>query len=321
MNKAIVALTSLGLVSLGVASLQEDSAPVHLYSANGVHVEALGACDISSLEAHCWNMDGAPDSDLTTRIKNALSSNNQEISCRFGQKNVFLVVDSMVNQPSLMRRPQGYINTVYLNQNGNLRLQLARIDPDEEKGPVTLYATIGGLPGPTSVDLNAAPDSTATVGKTTYTTGTYRVKNNPPVPNRGSYEPYVNSPYGLRASKEWVVAIGTSDSSNSEGYPTFAALDKDKKPITYVDRSGAPVTSLKFIESENVNPTRPGYLPNGNIDPKAKILPAYVSPTQTSVPGAFTLATDIDPKSIAYYRITVTATAKFNLGPFPVQPK
>jgi hypothetical protein len=308
--------SSVGLLSVA-AQIQTppDVTVSRVYEADGVKVEGVGVCDITSQKVSCWNMDGAEDAGLSQRVSNFfLSSYGNEVSFRFGRKNRWLVLRKAMpaGNSGNFQFNGNYASGIQVYDQGTPVLELVRISLESPEKEAAISMSLYGLAGPPAVSLPFKTGEKATYDGVEIQIGASQsVKPAPP-----------GQPFsmGARTGKQWSVVIGLERPAGSQANAPFSfeLLGKDSKPIRYVDKNGEPVSDLKVLEESQGNLPGRSY-PGSSIN--AKYSAASFTTGSPSTVAAMTAYTNVDPSRIGALRLSSSRQKNVLITGFPMDPK
>jgi hypothetical protein len=262
-------------------------------------------------------MDGAPSPSLTDRLKGYLSSASyQQFSFQFGKKNriVMAEITRANGAPNVYLSAPSGGGSFNLNDASNEETTVGvNVSLPVSEMTAAITANMNGMPGPKPVSIPFKLDATAEYDGVRYKIGpSVEIKvdaRNPSIPLFDGAQ--------TSNSKMWRIVLGGEPLDQSRAYTTFAPVDKDGKPIQYVDDKGKIVSPIKFLAE---NPQANSYgIPQTNLQSKYRV--ARISPGQGSVAGAFTLYSNIDPSQIGALQISSTRGRTVTIKGFPLDPK
>lgn len=327
MHKLISAMGCLLIAGLALAYQSDDLVIKVTGSSYDLDkdrkIEALGVCSFSPEAINCWDMEGKPAPAWSNKLVTYFQgSNGSDFSIRFKKKNR-LVVFRMTGPDSTSYTIQSargnYSGAGQISDNSTTEtLFWSKVTADPEQTETEMYVNPYMRSEFKSFDLPFKVGEKGTFQGVNFEMGNWkpnpRPKNAANMLNQGFGGSGIYNPGGMYLQgASWTFVLGM------EGGPTnfsYQPVGKDGQIIRYVDAKGAPVSAVKYLEGSN------NAAPNfGNPPQNSKYFPAMVQGTGQSVPGAFTMLTNVNPKSISAIKVGYSRQIRMLFSGFPLDPK
>jgi hypothetical protein len=317
-------LIALAMVSSSVAldpqTPQSEVAQGGRYeSSNGSVIEALGGCRIGVPDSvSCWDLAGKPDEELSRQVKAGLLSSANDISFRFGRE-IKCIVFRRPQPLGLNYQTTGgrHMNSMYL-QRGSDEKQFDLLFPrfDEDVDSVDIQVNLYNVGVSKQVDIPFRKGEKARFEGMELELGVaapYKLPK-PPAPSDPNMARwnggmgYVQPPFNgvfYPDSKLWIFGVGYQALPDRSLISSLAALDKQGKPIHYVDKNGEPVPSTDVLAANPPSPY-PYFQPNPNPNPNAKPPKhrnALIAASNQDVAGAIGYVMNVNPDRIGAIRL------------------
>lgn len=320
MGRRFVLFSSVGLCCiLSAAAIQQQEYDFRVdrsFNQDGIQITGVGACEISPSTVACWNMDGEPDALLTGQVKAYAEDSNRYFNFSYRMKNRYLLVTRSTQQGNISIRPASNSSgqtSSFLRQNGEETVMLGVAVPDSQKvGDV--MADAYQLPGPPPVTVAFKEGAEADYSGIHFHVGPWKTWK--PSSQTPAFNPYGQPLTG----PQWSVTLGQERTRGPGPLApniTFEVLDKEGKPIHYVDRKGQPVSDVKVLSE-----TTPSSVPQfGNQGLNAAYPQAMFFASGISNAGASLMLTNVNPAQIGSLRISGWRQLRILIQGFPLDPK
>jgi hypothetical protein len=282
---------------------------------HGSRLELLGVCSITPDKVDCWDRDGRRSAALSKTVEVAGRSQNCDLGFFYGRKTRYAIFRGSPGMNPSFQRDNGSSSSAFWGAAEQDRLLGAAIvaDKNDETAGLTASLYLNQL----SADLPLKVGATAQIGDVSLAIAVIKNGGRPagPAPQNG-YQGGKPEP-----GRRWTVILTSNQDVQSWNYEAYAALDKNRQPIRYVDLNGRVLTGAQFIAMGG-DPNPPFGLPQSTAQTKRK-------PRCTSghvvfvakVAGAEELSMNIDPAEVAYLQVSDQAQTRIRFRNIPLEPK
>jgi hypothetical protein len=312
------AAIAFSVISLSAVAFQDTTPPdrvvQRVYIGPGAErVEGLGACEVTTTDVSCWDMDGKKSTDLEDQLKAYFLTQTSEVAFKFRKKNRFLAVRKAGNAHVGFTRAGG--EHIYRQfSSGDDRPQFLSIAVEPSLTTTSLLLTIPRQ--------NIAPEIDFPFREGKHVVGSFEVSVGKAAPLDPKAMPnrFYNN-YGtqgdMTAFKAWTVPLEVVKlDPKDRRQVAISPVDSSKRPIAYVDKKGEIASGVKYLESTRNNPNPMGY-PVASKD----YAQAYFQPGYPGAGGASLYQTNISPSRIGFLRVKLSLSETVLIEGFPLDPR
>lgn len=320
---ATILVFSAGIAAAHQSRIAQEVAPGGHYDVgNGISVDALGACSFDNEGLHCWDMDGKSNTTWGERIQGYYLGGNNDLQFKLRRKNRLLVLKMTGQNGGIsIQGPNGGYGQSGQISDSSMGTTIYWIglgfDPQDKVGQVQINSY--NQNSTTTKDIPLKKGQTVTFEGVKIEIGAVEpAKEGQGVqPFDGSY--FVTNNSSLRGAnritqKAWSLILGYDATANSPSFG-YQPLDKDGKPILYVDAKGNAISAVQFLEQ---NPNPRGF---GMPQQSSKYFPVRVEQRNSSVPGAMSMFMNVNPEKVSALRLTASHQRLIRFEGFPLDPK
>lgn len=267
--------------------------------------EPLGVCAVDDRAVSCWGLQGQPDPSLSADVERRVRALETPLGFRLGKKNRFLIARrGPVATTSYQTGAEG-MQVYELTQSETPALTMIRYvaRPDQRSGQLSIeVGSVQGAP----VEMPCREGAKVRVEDVQVEIG--EIVENDGLDRRWNF----GGPRGYFPNGRWRFSVGRTETT-PPGTLIFEPIGKDGKPIRFVDPFGKPVATAKgeALIKEAYGPKR-----DWTRLPPVDYAQIVVPPAN----GAFWVSCNVDPSTIAKFKVSRVVTHRETLGPFPLDP-
>lgn len=293
-----IVLFLFSLVFAAVVGVGLIQGPLTKYKDAGCEIQGLGVCTISESKATCWDMAGNGSESLAAEVQSLLRDNHFLIAVEPGAKNRYLIARTFSHGSYVSFQTRGP-GALSLGRSGDADWYFIHKTPPSTQSSVSITAWISTLRNPVILPFHEGGNVTVSGQEVVY--GLVR---------KASSKETTRMPSG---GPLWKITLGGNLDDSELHYPSFGAEDSRGQPIRFVDARGTPVSSDHLPRKSK------GGAPRSELSSVPAEVQSHMG--TSTMQGAFSLMTNIDPKWIKFLEIKITDRHPVVIGEFPLDPK